>query len=115
MAVLDVTGLVDAVDALCTADPAALADGDAIELLHQQLDRLQAVTTRATASFDSARAWEADGARTASAWLAVRCHLPVTTARRRVQLGRALRRMPAAETAWLAGGNRRGPPPLPGA
>jgi uncharacterized protein DUF222 len=104
MAVLDVThGLVGAIDALCAVDPAALADGEAIQLLHRQLDRLQAVTTRATASFDSGRAWKADGARTASAWLTARCRLPVTAARRRVQLGRALRHMPAAEAAWLAG------------
>src|SRR5436305_6155417 len=110
MAVLDVTGLVDAIDALCTADPAVLADCDAIQLLHQQLDRLQAVTTRATASFDSGRAWEADGARTASAWLAVRCYLPVTAARRWVLLGRELRHMPMSETEWLEGemGTARG-------
>jgi Domain of unknown function (DUF222) len=95
--------LVGALDALCALDPAVLADGEAIQLLHQQLDRLQAAATRATARFDSGRAWEADGARAASAWLAVRCHLPVSTARRRVQLGRALRHMPTAEPAWLGG------------
>jgi len=39
----------------------------------------------------------------AAAWIAVRCHLPVITARRRVGLGRELRHMPATEGAWLAG------------
>jgi hypothetical protein len=35
--------------------------------------------------------------------VAVRCHLAVSTARRRLQLGRALRHMPAVEAAWLDG------------
>jgi hypothetical protein len=102
--VLDLTeNLTTAIDALCAADPAQLADGETIQALHRQLDRLRALTTRAAAAFDAARAWEAEGARSASAWLAVRCHQPVATARRRVQLGRALRHMPAVEAAWLAG------------
>ena len=84
-------------------EPAVLGDGETLLELHRQLERLAAVTTRAVAAFDAGRTWEADGARTASAWLAVRCRMPVTSARRRVQLGRALRHMPAAEAAWLAG------------
>jgi hypothetical protein len=71
--------------------------------LHRELERLRAVTTRAVAAFDAGRAWEASGARTASAWLAAQCRLPVESARRRVRLGRALRHLPAAEAAWLAG------------
>ena len=39
-----------------------LADGRAIVALHRQLHRLEAATTRATATFDARRAWEADGA-----------------------------------------------------
>ena len=95
--------LASAVDRLSDADPALLADGEIIVALHRQLDRLEAVTTRATAAFDAARAWEADGARSAAAWIATRCHLPTPTARRRVRLGRELRHMPAVEGAWLAG------------
>jgi len=101
--VFDAEVLTTAVDAVCAADPAQLADPDSIQLLHRQLERLTAVVTRATASFDAQRAWEADGAPTAAAWIAVRCHLPVAVARRRVQLGRALRHMPAVEAAWVAG------------
>jgi hypothetical protein len=97
------TELVAAVDALGAADPAALADGETIQALHRQLERLNAVVTRATAAFDAGRAWEEEGARSASAWVAVRCNQPVAAARRRVQLGRALRHMAAAEAAWLAG------------
>jgi hypothetical protein len=57
----------------------------------------------AAAAFDARRDWEADGARSAAAWMAVRCQLPVGTARRRVGVGRELRAMPATEAAWLSG------------
>ncbi len=90
-------------DALSTIHPSSLADGETIQRLYRQLDRLQAVTARATAAFDAGGDWEADGARSAAAWIAVRCHLSVASARRRVHLARCLRAMPATETAWLAG------------
>jgi hypothetical protein len=97
------TDLAAAIDALGAVEPAVLGGGESMVELHRQLERLAAVTTRAVAAFDAGRGWEADGARTASAWLAVRCRMPVGSARRRVQLGRALRHMPVAEAAWLAG------------
>ena len=97
------TDLVAAVDGVCAADPAALADGETIEALHRQLARLEAAVTRATGAFDAGREWEAAGARSAAAWLAVRCRLPRAACRRRVALGRALRDLPGAEAAWLAG------------
>src|SRR5205814_2575052 len=62
-----------------------------------------AATTRATSAFEAAGTWEADGARSAAAWVATRCRVPVTAARRRLRLGRALRHMENAEAAWLAG------------
>jgi len=103
-AVLDVEAeLTGVVDALCAVDPSALADGETLVALHRQLERLAAVTTRAVAAFDAGRAWSAEGAHTASAWLRVHWNVPATSARRRVTLGRALREMPAVEAAWLAG------------
>jgi hypothetical protein len=95
--------LTAAVDAVCALDPARIADAETIQALHRQLERLNAAAARATAAFDAGGAWEADGSRTAAAWLAYRCNQPVTSARRRVQLGRALRAMPEVEEAWLAG------------
>src|SRR5437588_12775809 len=83
--------LASAVDRLSDADPTVLADGETIVALHRQLDRLEAATTRATAAFDAGGTWAADGARTAAAWIATRCRLPMATARRRVRLGRELR------------------------
>jgi hypothetical protein len=100
----DLTGeLAAVVTALCEVDPARLADGEAIQELHRQLDRLEAVATRATAVFDASRTWETDGARGPASWISTRCYLPMTTARRRVRLGRELRHMTATGAAWLAG------------
>jgi hypothetical protein len=90
-------------DALGAADPARLADCESIRALHRQLERLEAVTARATAAFDSSRTWEADGARSAGAWISTRCHLPLPSAKRRMRLGRQLRHMPLVEADWLAG------------
>jgi hypothetical protein len=105
--VADVFELLDrltaAVDRVCAADPTAMADGEAIEALHRQLERLDAATTRATAAFDAGRSWEVAGARSAAAWISARCHLPVETARRRVRLGRRLRHLALVEGAWVAG------------
>jgi hypothetical protein len=92
-----------ALDALCAVDPARLADGETVQALHRQVERLRAVCARATAAFDAGRGWEDEGARTAAAWVAARCGMPADTARREVRLGRALRSMPHVEAAWLAG------------
>ena len=91
------------VDKLVGLDPATLGDGETVVELHRQLERLTAVTTRATAAFDASGDWQADGARTAGAWVAARCGLPAASARRRLRLGRDLRHMAAVEAAWLAG------------
>ena len=91
------------IEKLCGTDPAALRDRDTIIELNRLMTRLDAVNTRATAAFDTAREWEASGARTAAAWVRTRCGIPEPTARRRVRLGRALRHLPTAEAAWLEG------------
>ncbi len=98
-----VAALATDIDELVAADPASLAGGEAIVALRRQLERLSAVATRASVAFDAGRAWEADGARSAAAWISSRCRLPLPLARRQVRLGRSLREMPATEAAWLAG------------
>jgi len=98
-----VDDIATAVDKLVEVDPSVLADGEALVDLHRQLERMLAVTTRATAAFDASGGWQPDGARSAACWLATRCRLPMPTARRRVRLGRSLRHLPLAEAAWLGG------------
>lgn len=95
--------LAQALDVLAQIDPQVLGEGETIVALQRAANRLDALLTRATAAFDAAGTWEADGARSAAAWTATRCRLPIGTARRRVALGRSLRHLPVAEAAWLAG------------
>ena len=66
-----VDGLAAAIDELAALDPVALADGETVQALQRQLDRLEALTTRATASFEASGAWAAEGARSPAAWLAL--------------------------------------------
>jgi hypothetical protein len=95
--------LSSALDGLVALDPAHLADAETVLRLRRQAERLAAVCARAVAAFDRNDAWQADGACSAAAWLAARSRRPLPTARRELALGRALRDMPAAEAAWLAG------------
>ena len=85
------------------ADPSALADCEAIEALYRQLDRLEAAVSGRRRCFDAGGQWQADGARGAAVWIATRRRMPYSAARHRLRLGRALRHLPAAEEAWLAG------------
>ena len=92
-----------AVDCLAQSGPSSCADAESIESLHRQLARVEAFVTAATAAFDASGEWASDGARNASAWLAVRCRLPKAHARRMVRRGRALRQLPISSEAWSDG------------
>src|SRR5438874_10799061 len=100
-------GLAGAIAAVRELDTDALSDTelrDAVVELHTLTPQLEAVTTaRVTAPWDARRCWATDNARSGAAWLAWKCHLEHSTARRRIRLGRALRTLPATEAAWLAG------------
>ncbi len=74
-----------------------------MEAFQRQLARLDAVVTRATACFDTSGTWALDGAQTTASWLAAKCHLPSSHARRLVRRARALRHLPHSEHAWSAG------------
>ena len=95
--------LAAALDEAVAVEPTVLGDGEAIVALHRQLERLEAVFTRAVAAFDAGGTWSADGARTAAAWVATKCRQPFPTTRARVRLGRELRHMAETEESWLAG------------
>jgi hypothetical protein len=95
--------LIAALDELAGADPAELSEPDTVVELHRQQQRLAAITTRATGRFDTDRAWQTCGARSAASWLAVRGRIPNSAAKHEIGLARALRHLPACETAWLAG------------
>ncbi len=92
-----------ALEALAASGSANYGDGASIEELHQLLSRFESFVTEATASFEAGEEWAADGAKSAPAWLATRCRVPRRAARRRVRLGRALRRLPTVAEAWREG------------
>jgi hypothetical protein len=95
--------LIEAIDGLVVDDPRTYADEDAIVELHRQLARLDAVLTRSVGSYDASGDWQRNGARTPAAAIASTCHVPIAAAKRRCGLGRAVRDLPVAEDAWLAG------------
>ncbi|HXX88708.1 MAG TPA: DUF222 domain-containing protein [Acidimicrobiales bacterium] len=98
-----ITALAEALDELVAADPACLADAESVEELQRQLSRLEAVVARATSAFDERGDWAADGARNAVAWVATRCRIPKSHARRRLRLGRRVASLPLCQQAWLNG------------
>jgi hypothetical protein len=95
--------LTEAIDQLMEADPATCADAESVERLQRQLARLEAFAASTAAAFDSSGAWVHDGARTAAAWIATRCRLPRSNARRLVHRGRELRHLPVCAEAWSEG------------
>jgi hypothetical protein len=92
-----------AIDELAGCDAFSVADADSVIELSHQRDRLDAVMTKVVAEFDAGGEWAQDGAKTASAWLWARCHLPKAESARLVRRGRALSHLPVAAEAFLAG------------
>jgi hypothetical protein len=72
-------------------------------VLHREIARLDAFTTEASAAFDASQSWAGDGAKNAAAWITTKCKLPKKAARRRVDLGKAMRELPACQEAWRDG------------
>ena len=95
-----------AVDELASVDAGALGDaelGDLLVRLHGLQERLDHEAARLTGAWDARKAWVADRARSGASWLAFRARMPHAAAKRQVALGRCLREMPEAGTAWAAG------------
>lgn len=87
---------------LAEVDPHDLGDDETIVALHRAKAVLEAVTARATASWDARRGF-AEQHRSGVTWLAARCHLAPDDASRELRRGRACRMLPVAEDAWLNG------------
>ena len=100
---MELDDFAEALSALVSSGAENYGDGASIEVLHHELARFEAFVTEATAAFEAGEEWAADGAKTASAWLATRCRLPRSAARRRIRLGRTLRHLPRCAEAWREG------------
>lgn len=77
--------------------------GDCVLSLQQLRSGLEAAEARVLARWDTSRAWRAEGARTAAAWLAWKQRIPVAVARQRLRHARAVRDLPMVEDAWAGG------------
>ncbi len=93
----------EALEALMFSGASNYGDGESMEVLHRSLSQYEAFVTEAAAAYDASEEWAFDGAKTSSAWIAARCALPKGKARRRVALGKALRRLPECAEAWREG------------
>ncbi len=93
----------EALEALVASGAENYGDCASMEELYRQLSRFESFVTEATAAFEVGEEWAADGAKTAPAWIATRCRLPRSAARRRVRLGRNLRHLPECTEAWRDG------------
>ena len=100
---MELADFAEALGALVSSGAENYRDGASIEVLHHELARFEAFVTEATAAFEASEEWAADGAKTASAWIATRCRVPRSASRRRVRLGRTLRHLPACADAWREG------------
>lgn len=100
----EVAGRLAELDALLSPD--VLTEGEVAEAavgLERLRSMLEARCARAASLVEAGQVWVADGARSATAWLAWRTHLPAGRLRRSAGCGRALRAMPATEAAFVAG------------
>ncbi len=97
---MELDALAEAIDGLVVSH---CSDAESIETLQRQLDRLDSFVTSAVAAFDASGEWAPDGARNAAAWLATRCRMPRSQARRTVRRGRHLRHLPECTQAWAEG------------
>jgi len=95
--------LAGVLDELAGTDPSVLADADGMRSLSRSLNRLEAALSRTAAAYESSGDWAETGALNLPSWMATEGHLPLVETRRRVRLGRALRRLPAAAEAWAEG------------
>jgi hypothetical protein len=100
---VELDDLEEALEALIAAGASNYSDGASVERLYRIQARLDSVVTEATAAFEVGEEWAADGAKTATAWIASRCRVPRSAAKRRVRLGRTLRHLPECAQAWRDG------------
>lgn len=93
----------EALDQLVDTGASSYGDGESLVTLERLASRLECFIDKAAASFDQSGAYGLDGARSAPAWIATRCRLPLRTTKAQVRRGKALRELPVAEAAFAAG------------
>ncbi len=101
-----VAELARAIDGLQALELHDLSDDDLSRLvveLEVQRSRLGGVGAAVVRVFDRRGRWALEGAKSAAAWIAHRCRLPLAAARKATRMGRRLRDLPATRAALEAG------------
>lgn len=91
---------------LAALDPTCLTDGEVIDYVRRAqriLSLADAHCARSAGRLDVSKAWAADGAKSATAWVRWQCNLAHGRASEAVCTARSLRVMPVVEEAMLAG------------
>jgi hypothetical protein len=96
-------GLRAEIEALIQIDPSLRCDRQSIKALHRLRAQFDYVLSTAVAEFDQWGQWASDGAKTATAWIDTRCHLPKSEAKAELRRGKALPGLPVAAAAWKRG------------
>jgi Domain of unknown function (DUF222) len=100
---MELENVAAAIDALIASGAQNYGDGESMERLHHIEARLSSFVTEATAAFEKGEQWAADGAKSAASWISTTCRVPRVGAKRRINLGRTLRQLPAVAQAWREG------------
>ncbi len=101
-----VAELARAIDGLQALELHDLSDDDLSRLvveLEVQRSRLGGFGAAVVRAFDRRGAWALDGAKSAAAWIAHRCRLPLAAARKATRMARRLCDLPATRAALEAG------------
>jgi hypothetical protein len=101
--VVNVNAFVEAMDQLVSGDATECRDAESIVVLERQLSRLECFVTKSAVAFETEGEWALHGAKTPTAWLSTRTHLPKSEARRQLRRGRALAGLPICAQAWANG------------
>jgi hypothetical protein len=100
---MELENLEDALGALIASGAQNYGDCDSMERLHQVAARYESFMTEAIGAFEKGEQWAAEGAKSATAWIATRCRVSRAGVRRRVGLARTLRHLPEVAEAWREG------------
>ncbi len=91
------------IDQLFAAGPSAFSDGASLCALERQHSRLEGFISKVAEEFDTWGEWSTDGAKSAASWISVSANVPISTARRQLKRGRALRQLPILSEAYSKG------------
>ncbi|MGH9121551.1 MAG: DUF222 domain-containing protein [Acidimicrobiales bacterium] len=99
----DLASLQAVLQKLLGGDISDVSDAESVVAIYKARNLLDCLADQACARFDASKEWEADGSRSALAWIAHKTHAPRGVVGASLSNGRALRHLPFVEAAYMAG------------